>query len=84
MTFTEVRIVTGSAESDDGLGQGSQVEVRVNPDDQSRSFSAAMDDIWRNVQGAMRSAGFHWSEDSMDAWVETKAQENRAKRGDIF
>jgi hypothetical protein len=83
VTFAEVRIVSGTAESDDGFGQGSRVEVRLDPDRTDRSFNAAMDDIWRNVQGAMRSAGFHWSQDSMDAWVETKAQENRAARGDF-
>lgn len=83
MTFAEIRIVTGSAESDDGHGQGSQVEVRVNPDETDHSFTAAMDDIWRNVQGAMRSAGYHWTEASMNAWIDNKAWENRAEKEGI-
>jgi hypothetical protein len=83
MTFVEARTVTGSAESDDGLGQGSRVEVRVNPEETDRSFTASMDDIWRNVQGAMRSAGYHWTEDSMNAWVQNKAWENRAEKEGI-
>lgn len=82
MTFEDIPTNEGTASSDDGLGSGSTVEVRVNPKSEL-SFEKAMDDVWRNVQGAMRSAGYHWSDQSLDAWVEYKAQEIRATRGDF-
>lgn len=82
MTFEDIPTVQGSATSDDGLGSGSTVEVRTNPKS-DWSFNEAMDDVWRNTQGAMRSAGYHWSEEAMNVWIETKAQENRAARGDF-
>lgn len=84
MTVEEIPSqTTGSAESDNGIYSGSRVEVRVNPSDRDRSFNVAMDDVWRNVQGAMRSAGFHWPEQSLDAWIENKAREIREARGDF-
>lgn len=83
MTFEDVPTFTGSATSDDGLDSGSTVEVRANPKSEL-SFNQAMDDIWRNAQGAMRSAGYHWTEESMNAWIENKAQEIRAGRGEDF
>lgn len=82
MTFEDVPTLTGSAESDDGLDSGSRVEVRLNPKSKW-SFSQAMDDVWRNVQGAMRSAGHEWTEESMNLWVENKARDIRAERGDF-
>lgn len=82
MTYEDIPTVTGNATSDDGLGSGSTVEVRTNPKSEW-SFTEAMDDIWRNTQGALRSAGYHWTEASMLAWVETKAQEARAERGEF-
>lgn len=82
MTFEDIPTSEGKASSDDGLGSGSTVEVRTNPKSEL-SFQQAMDDVWRNVQGAMRSAGYHWSDESMDSWIETKAQEIRAARGDF-
>lgn len=75
--------VTGEAETDNGRGSGSRVVVRVNPVDDSRSFNVVMDEVWDNVQGAMRSAGFHWSKESMDSWVEDKAREVSAARGEF-
>ncbi len=83
MTFEGTPTVTGTATSDDGLGSGSTVEVRTNPKS-GVSFNDAMDDIWRNVQGAMRSAGYHWAEGSMDMWLEDKVRENRAMKGEDF
>lgn len=82
MTFEDIPTVMGTASSDNGLGSGSSVEVRTNPKSEW-SFSEAMDDVWRNIQGAMRSAGYHWSDDSMNAWVETKAYEFRAEKEGI-
>lgn len=73
---------TGSATSSDQHGTGSLVEVRASGASEW-SFTEAMDDIWRNVQGAMRSAGYHWSEASMDAWIEEKAREIAAARGEF-
>jgi hypothetical protein len=82
MTFEDIPTVTGTASSDDGVGSGSTVEVRTNPKSEW-PFSEAMDDIWRNVQGAMRSAGYHWTEDSMNAWIQNKAWEDRAEKEGI-
>lgn len=82
MTFEDIPTVTGTATSDDGLGSGSTVEVRTNPKSEW-PFSEAMEDVWRNVQGAMRSAGYHWVDESMNAWLEDKARENRAKEGEF-
>jgi len=82
VTFEDIPTVTGTASSDDGLGSGSTVEVRTNPKS-GWPFSEAMDDIWRNVQGAMRSAGYHWTDESMNAWIDNKAWENRAEKEGI-
>lgn len=78
MTFEDIPTVTGTASSDDGLGSGSTVEVRTNPKS-DLSFNEAMDDLWRNVQGALRSAGYHWSEEAMNVWVKNKARELSAE-----
>lgn len=84
MIIDEVPVVVyGAADSDDGNGAGSRVEVRVFSGGKA-SFNTAMDDVWRNVQGAMRSAGYHWSDGSLDVWVEEKAREIRAARGEDF
>lgn len=82
MTFEDIPTAEGTASSDNGLGSGSTVEVRTNPKSEW-SFSEAMDDVWRNVQGAMRSAGYHWTEDSMNAWIANKAWENHAEKEGI-
>lgn len=82
MTFEDIPTVTGTASSDDGNGSGSTVEVRTNAKSE-RSFNEAMDDVWRNVQGAMRSAGFYWVDESMHVWLEEKVRENRAKEGEF-
>ena len=82
MTYEDIPTVTGSATSDDGLGSGSTVEVRANPKSEL-SFNHVMDDVWRNVQGAMRSTGYHWSAESLDVWIEEKAREIAAKRGEF-
>lgn len=79
--FEDMPTFTGTATTDDGMGSGSTVEVRTNPKSE-RSFSEAMDDVWLNVEGAMRSAGYNWTKDSMNAWVEDKAWENRAEKGE--
>jgi hypothetical protein len=74
VTFEDIPTVTGTASSDDGNGSGSTVEVRTNAKSEL-SFNEAMDDVWRNVEGALRSAGYHWTADSMNAWVRDKARE---------
>jgi len=82
VTFEDIPTFEGTASSDNGLGSGSTVEVRTNSKSEW-SFNEAMDDVWRNVQGAMRSAGYHWTDDSMNAWIDNKAWENRAEKEGI-